>query len=139
MPERRLRRTPGGVCPLGLHLVWCPKYRCRVLGGRVEARCGELVEQIGAEHGWEIVAKQVIPDHMHLFVRVGPTDAPAAVVRAFTGRTARVLQAEFAYLERFAKVAKVLWSPSYFAAPVGYMSESTVRRYIEHQCDAVAA
>jgi putative transposase len=32
-----------------------------------------------------------------------------------------------------------LWSPSYFAAAVGYVWESTVRRYIEHQWDAVAS
>lgn len=100
------------------------------------APCGELLEQVADEHGWEIVAKEVMPDHVHLFVRVGPTDAPAQVVRAFTGRTARVLRAEFPYLRRF---AKVLWSPSYFAASsVGYVSESTVRRYIEHQWDSVA-
>jgi putative transposase len=135
MSERRLRRTPGGVCSLGLHLVWCPKYRRRVLGGRVAGPCGELVEQIAAEHGGEIVATEVTPDHMHLFVRVGPTDAPAAVVRAFKGRTARVLRAEFPYLRRF---AKALWSPSYFAASVGYVSESTGRRCIEHQWDKVA-
>lgn len=135
MSKRRYRRTPGGVCSLGLHLVWCPKYRRRILGGRVAARCDELLEQIATEHGWEIVAKEVMPDHVHLFVRVGPADAPAAVVRAFKGRTTRVLRAEFPYLRRF---AKVLWSPSYFAASVGYGSESTVRRYIEHQWDAVA-
>ena len=136
MPEHGFRRAPGGVCSLGLHLVWCPKYRRRVLGGRVAARCGELLEQIAAEHGWQIVAKEVMPDHVHLFVRVGPTDAPAVVVRAFKGRTARVLRQEFPYLRRF---AKVLWSPSRFAASVGYVSESTVRRYIEHQWDAVAS
>jgi putative transposase len=121
MSERRLRRTPGGVCSLGLHLVWCLKYRRRVLGGRVAGRCGELVEQIAAEHGGEIVATEVMPAPVHLFVRV---------VRAFTGRTARVLRAEFPHLRR---LAKVLWSPSYLRA-----SESTVRRYIEHQWDAVA-
>ena len=136
MLERRLRRTPGGVCWLGLDVVWCRKYRRRVLGGRVAVRCGELVEQIAAGHGWEIVAKEVMPDHVRLFVRVGPTDAPAAVVGAFKGRTARLLRAEFPYLGR---LAKVLWSPSYFAASVGHVSESTVRRYIEHQWDAVAA
>ena len=58
------------------------------------------------------------------------------VVRAFKGRTARVLRQGFPYLRRF---AKVLWSPSYFAASVAYVSESTVRRYIEHQWDAVAS
>ena len=137
MAGRRFRCTPGGVCSLGLHLVWCPKYRRRVLGGRVAARCGQLLEQIAADHGWEIVAKEVMPDHVHLFVRVGPTDAPAQVVRAFKGRTARVLRQEFRASWR--ALAKVLWSPSYFAASVGYVWESTVRRYIEHQWDAVAS
>jgi putative transposase len=56
-------------------------------------------------------------------------------MRAFQGRTARVLWAEFPYVRRF---AKVLWSPSYFAASVGDVSESTVRRYLERQWDVVA-
>ena len=136
MPERRLRHTRGGVCSLGLHLVWCPKYRRRVLGGRIAGRLDELLEQIAAKHGWQIVVHEVMPDHVHLFVRVGPADAPASVVRAFTGRTARVVRQEFRYLRNH---AKVLWSPSCFAASVGYVSETTVRRYIEHQWDAVLA
>jgi putative transposase len=48
MSERRFGRTPGGVCSLGQHLVWCSTYRRRVLGGRVR-RLGELLEQIAAE------------------------------------------------------------------------------------------
>jgi putative transposase len=95
MSECRFRRTSGGVCSLGLQLVWCPKYRRRILGGCVAGRCGRLLEQIAAEHGWEIVTKEVMPDHVHLFVWVGPTDAPARVVRAFKGCTARVLGQEF--------------------------------------------
>jgi putative transposase len=117
MSERWFRRSPGGVSSLGLQVVWCPKYRRRILGG-------------------QIVAKEVMPDHVHLFVRVGPTDALASVVRAFKGRAARVLRAEFPHLRNH---AKMLWSPSYFAASVGYVSESRVRRYIEHHWDAVVA
>ena len=136
MSQGRFRRTPGGVSWLGLHLVWCPKYRCRILGGRVAARCGQLLEQVADECGWQIVAKEVMADHVRLFVWVGPTDAPASVVRVFKGCTARVVRQEFPYLR---DRAKVWWSPSYFAAWVGYVWESTVRRDIEHQGDAVLA
>lgn len=107
------------MCSLGLRVVWCPKYRRRVLGGRVAARCGELVEQTAAEHGWEIVAKEVMPDHVHLFVRVGPTDAPARE----SGRSKGAPRGCYGLS---------------FRTYVGYVSESTVRRYIEHQWDAVA-
>ena len=118
MSERRFRRTPGGVSSLGLHVVWCPKYRRRTVGGRVARRLSELLEQIADEHAWQIMAKEGMPDHVHLFVRVGPTDAPAQVVRAFKGRTARLLRCEFPHLRSH---AKVLWSPWYVAASVGYV------------------
>ena len=136
MSERRCRRTPGGVWSRGLHVVWCPKYRRRILGGRVARRLGGLLEQVAEEHGGQIVAEEVMPDHLHLLVRVGPADAPAQVVRAVKGRTARVLRGEFLHL---GNQAKLLWSPWYVVALVGYVSELTVRRDIEHQWDAVAS
>ena len=58
-------------------------------------RLSELLEQIADKHGWQIVAKDGMADHVHLFVGVGPADAPAPVVRAFKGRTARVLRRSF--------------------------------------------
>ncbi|MGH9652968.1 MAG: IS200/IS605 family transposase [Bryobacteraceae bacterium] len=134
MADSRFRRSAGGVSSLGLHLVWCPRFRRRVLGGRVAGRLVELLDEIAAEHDWQIVAREVVPDHVHIFVRVHPTDSPAGVARAFKGRTSRVLRAEFAWLGR----QRALWSKSYFAASVGYVSEAAVRRYIEHQWDRAA-
>jgi hypothetical protein len=74
--------------------------------------------ELGGKLPWALANRprisEVMADHVHLFVRVGP----------------RVLRAEYR--------AKVLWSPSYFAASVGYVSDSTVRQDIEHQWDGVA-
>jgi REP-associated tyrosine transposase len=134
MLERRFGRAPGGVSSLGLHVVWRPKYRRRILGGRAARRLGELLGRIADGHGWQIVTHEVMPDHVHQLVRVGPTAAPARLVRAFKGPTARVLRREFPHLGNH---AKVLWSPSCLAASVGDVSESTVRRCIEQQWDAV--
>jgi putative transposase len=119
---------------LGLHLVWCPKYRRPLLGGRLAARPDELLDEIAAGNGWQIVAREVMPDHVHIFVRVDPTDSPAQVARRFKGRTLRVLRGKFAWVSRM----KVLWSKPYFAASVGYVSNATVCRYIEHQWDQAA-
>jgi putative transposase len=48
-------------------VVWCSKYRGRVLGGRVAARLRELIEQKATEKGWEIITVGVMPDHVHLW------------------------------------------------------------------------
>ena len=49
---------------LGLHVVWCRKYRRRILGGRVARRLSELLEQIADGHAWQIVAKDFMPDYV---------------------------------------------------------------------------
>ena len=139
MSEARFRRSAGGVTSLGLHVVWCPKYRKRVLGGRVALRLNELLDEIAADNDWQIVAREVMPDHVQhcsAGATVRPTDSPAEVARKFKGRTSRVLRAEFAWLGR----RRVLWSKSYDTAPQAKpnVSEATLRRYIEHQWDAVA-
>jgi putative transposase len=83
------------------------------------------------EHEWEIVAAEVTPDHVHLFVRVRPTDSPAHVARLLKGRTSRVLRQELLWLRH----RRVLWSTSYVAASVAYVSEASVKQYLEHQWD----
>ena len=134
MSSSRLRRSAGGVTSCGLHLVWCPKYRHRILGGLVARRLEELLARIAEERQWDIVASEVIFDHVHIFLWVRPTDSPAEVVRAFKGRTSRILRSEFPWLG----TRQVLWSKSCFGASAGYVSEQTVRRCIEHQWDKAA-
>jgi putative transposase len=134
MVVARFCRSAGGVTSLGLHVVRCLKYRRRLLGGRAAVQLSELLDDIAGEHGWQIVAPEFMPNHVHVFVRVHPTDSPAGVARRFEGSTSRFLRAEFPWLDR----TKVLWSRSNFAPSVGCVSDQTVRRFIEHQWDTAA-
>ena len=134
MTDDRFRRGLGGVNSLGLHIVWCPKYSKGILLGLRANRLDALFREIVDERGWNIVASEVMPEHVDIFVKVGPTDSPAEVARAFKGRSSRVPRTEFPRRRR----QRVLWSKSYFVASVGYVSEPTVRRHIEHQRDRVA-
>ncbi|WP_456302293.1 IS200/IS605 family transposase [Streptomyces chartreusis] len=127
---RKVRRFSGGVYDLGLHVVWCPKYRRPVLGGRVAARLEELIGVKAEERGWEIIALEVMPDHVHLFVKHGPKDSASFVANQFKGFTSRVLRAEFPHLK---SQMPTLWSSSYFAASVGAVSAATVEEYINTQ------
>lgn len=122
--------STGGVYDLGLHVVWCPKYRRPVLVSAVADRLRELIESKTAEHGWRIIALEVMPDHVHLFVKTRPKDSPSYVANQLKGITSRVLRSEFPHLR---SRLPTLWSRSFFVASVGAVSAATVRRYIDTQ------
>jgi putative transposase len=126
---KRVRRFSGGVCDRRLHVVWCPKYRRRVLGGWVGQRLDELIREKAEERGWEIVALDVMPEQV--FVKHDPKASASYGANQFTAYTSRVLRTEFPHLK---PRPPTLWSSSYFAASV---SAATVRRYLDTQRERV--
>jgi len=111
------------------HLVFCPKRRKPVLVGEVARDAEILIRRKCEEHGWRILALEVMPDHVHLFVRVWPSTSAAEVVKAVKGITSHELRANYPHLLKLPS----LWTRSYFAATVGNVSQETIRRYIEAQ------
>ncbi len=118
----------GAACDPGLHVVWCPKCRRPVLEGRVAARLRELIGEKAAANEWRVVACEVMPDHVYLFVETGPADSPAHVANQFKGYTSRVLRQE---LPHRGSRLPALWSESSFAATAGAVSAATVQRYTD--------
>jgi putative transposase len=111
------------------HLIWCPRRRKPVLVGPVAARCRELIEGKCAEHGWEVLALAIQPDHIHLFVRVWPSDSASAVVKECKGITSFHLRREFPHLLKLPS----MWTRSFFASTAGNVSQQTIQRYIAAQ------
>ena len=128
--EPRYKTNAGAVFSLKYHLVWCPKYRRKVLVEAVEARLKELIVETAEEYGMTVHTMEVMPDHVHLFVEADPTLSVAEIVNRFKGRSSRVLRQEFSSPR---SRLPTLWSRSYYAGSVGAVSESVVRRYIEAQ------
>ncbi|HEX5006490.1 MAG TPA: IS200/IS605 family transposase [Hyphomonadaceae bacterium] len=130
MSGSRYAKNAGAVFSLKYHLVWCPKYRRPVLTAPVDTRLKELLAEIASEHGMTILTSEVMPDHVHLFLEANPTLCVAEIANRLKGRTSHALRGEFPSLR---SRLPTLWSRSYFAASVGAVSESTIRRYIEAQ------
>lgn len=128
-----LRSNSNVVFQCAFHVVWCPKYRRRVLDGPVEARLKELVREVADEKGAWIVALEVMPDHVHLLVEVDPQYGVHRLVKAVKGRTSRVLREEFPTLK---SRLPTLWTNSYFVATTGGAPPAAVKRYVEQQKNA---
>jgi putative transposase len=127
-----VKRTGGAVYNINYHLVWCPKYRGGVLTGAVAERLLELIGEIAEMRGFDILASEVMPDHVHLFVAAPPKYSPADLAKLFKGITSRRLHQELSGQIR-SKIWKpgTLWSPSYYAGTAGNVSGEVIKRYIE--------
>ena len=112
------------------HVVWCPKYRRRVLGGGIEERLKQLIGEVVEEKGAWLLEVEVVPDHVRLLVEVDPQLGIHKLVKAIKGRSSRVLRQEFPSLK---SKLPTLWTNSYFVATVCAAPPEVVERYVENQ------
>ena len=111
------------------HLIWCPKRRKAVLVGTVAQECERLIRTKCEQLDWTILEIAVQADHVHLFVRVFPTNAASEVIKEVKGFTAHELRAQYPDLKRLPS----FWTRSSFASTAGNVSQETIQRYIEAQ------
>jgi putative transposase len=112
------------------HVVWCPKYRRKLLVGPIEKRLKEIVMQACSEHQAEVEELEVMPDHVHLLVNVDPQFGIHRLMKLIKGRSSRFLRQEFPELKR---KLPTLWTNSYFVSTTGGAPLSIIKQYIEHQ------
>ena len=112
------------------HIIWCPKYRRKVLINGVDTRIKELLKQWEKEFDYQIIGQEIMPDHIHLLIYTTADINMPDLVKTFKGRTAKILRSEFPELK---KKLPNLWTRSKFIATVGSVSMDVVKKYIEEQ------
>ena len=112
------------------HVVWCPKYRRKVLVNGVDMRLKEIIHQTAQEFRATVIELEVMPDHVHLLCEVDPQFGIHRLVRNLKGRSSRLLRQEFPWLR--SRLPK-LWTNSYFVATVGGAPLAVIKQYIENQ------
>jgi putative transposase len=112
------------------HVVWCTKYRRKVLVHPADTRLKEIVHQVADEHACLIREMEVLQDHIHLLCDVNPQFGIHRLVRLMKGRSSRRLRHEFKSLRTR---LPTLWTNSYFVATVGGAPLKLIKQYIEQQ------
>ena len=114
---------------LNYHLIWCPKRRKKVLVGDVAEKLKQIISEVGKQLGFEVLALEVMPNHLHLFVSSRPELCLPHLVKAIKGRSSHDLRLEFPDLQKLPS----LWTHSYFVSTAGNVSAETIKKYIEEQ------
>lgn len=112
------------------HVVFCPKYRRKVLTGGIDVRLKEVAFDVAEEYRFDILEMEVMPDHVHLLLEVDPQFGVHRSVKRLKGISSKILREEFPSLKRR---LPSLWTNSYFVSTVGGAPLEVVKQYIEQQ------
>ena len=112
------------------HIVWCPKYRRKVLIGKVEERLKEIIREVAIELNVEIIEMETNQDHIHILAEIDPQFGVMNFIKKCKGRSSRILRYEFPHLKT---KLPTLWTNSSFIATVGGAPLKIVKQYIKNQ------
>lgn len=112
------------------HVVWCPKYRRKVLVDGIDERLKVILQGVASDLQADIIEMEIMPDHVHILVEVDPQFGIHRFVKMAKGRSSRLLREEFPVLR--SKIP-TLWTNSYFVSTVGGAPLAMVKQYIEDQ------
>ena len=122
----------GYVYAIQYHIVWCVKYRHKILTPIKEKKLKELLYKIAEDNKFIISEINGDLDHIHLLIECSPQHYIPDIIKALKGVSARLLMKEFPQLK-----SKLwgghLWNPSYFIATVSENTEKQIRNYIKSQ------
>ena len=117
--SKRFRKLSHTLYECKYHLIFCPKYRYRILKDEIkEAVKREIIKLLGQKEGVEIIEMNVQPEHIHLVVWIPPKYAVSEVMGYLKGKLA------IRMFQRYEKLGKQfwgrhLWSRGYCVSTVG--------------------
>jgi len=130
--SKRFRRLSHTIYECKYHLIFCPKYRRRILKDEIREYASREIENLlRQKEAIEIIEMNVQSDHVHLVVWIPPKYSVASVMGYLKGKLAiRILQ-------RYEKLGKKywgrhLWSRGYCVSTIG-LDEERIREYVKWQ------
>lgn len=129
-PNKNYQNKEHLIYSCQYHVIFCPKYRRKVLVNGVDVRLKELFKEIADKYDFNIIEMEVMPDHVHLLMECNPRFGIMECIRKLKGTTAPILRKEFPELK--SKIP-TLWTRSSFVSTVGSISLDVVKQYIENQ------
>ncbi len=121
------------VYNINYHIVFCPKYRHKIIRDKVEDTVKQTIQEICLTYGYTLIQMEAMPDHLHIFLSAPPTAAPTEIVRKLKSITANRILAAFPGLKKKYFWGSSLWSRGYYIGTAGNVSADTIRKYIEAQ------
>ena len=128
-----MKHGRGYVYDLYYHIVWCVKYRHKILLNDVKDDLIDIIKNICINNNYELVAINIDLDHVHLVIGLSPQDSIPVVMKTLKGVSARLLNSK--HKNELSKVlyGGHIWSPSYYIATTSDNVMDNIKEYIINQ------
>jgi len=113
------------------HIVFIPKYRKKVMYGRVKADIREIIKILCKYKKVEIIEGAICSDHVHLCVSIPPKLSISDFMGYLKGKSALMIHDK--HPEMANKWNREFWARGYFVKTVGDITEEAIKRYIQEQ------
>jgi putative transposase len=113
------------------HVVWIPKYRKKVLYGKIRRELGEVIRELVRQKEGQVLEGHLMSDHVHMLVSIPPKYSVAQVMGYVKGKSAIHIARVYAGRRR-SFVGQHFWARGYWVSTVG-RDEAAVKRYIQEQ------
>ena len=130
----RFRKLSQTIWHCQYHIVWVPKYRFKILTGKVARTVEDCVRAFSEQQGCEILEMNVQIDHVHVVVMIPPKVSVSDFVGTVKGRTAIRILNKFRQLKKKPYWGNHFWTKGYCVDTVGLDSEM-ILRYVKYQDD----
>ena len=128
--KRNYRTTKKTIYSCQYHVIWCTKYRRKVLDTHIQGRLKQLIREKQDEYGYEIREVETQAEHVHLLIEIPPRDAVDKIIGKIKGYTSKVLREEYPSLK---SRLPSLWTRSKFVSSCGDVTLQVIKDYIEGQ------
>ncbi len=124
-------RLAHAVWKCKYHVVWCPKYRFRILTGNIGRSIRDIIKQLCEWKNIEILEGNVQKDHLHLVLSIPPKYSISEVVGFLKGKAAiKIFDMHLELKRRY--WGRHFWARGYCVSTVG-LDEDQIRQYVKWQ------
>ena len=128
----RFKRLSHTIWHCEYHIVWTPKYRYRVIQGKVKEEVESCIREQSRQLGCEVVELNVQVDHVHALVQIPPKVAISEYMGRVKGKCALRVVSVCRDLRRRPYWGNHFWVEGYCVGTVG-LDEEKIRKYVKYQ------
>ena len=128
----KFKKSSHAIYQCKYHIVWCPKYRYRILTGNVAIFIEKELKKLCDWKRCEIIELKIMPDHVHMIIDIPPKNSVSEILGILKGKTAIKLMKSFQGLRKKPYWGNHFWSKGYCVSTIG-IDEEKIRKYVKYQ------